>query len=346
MKVGRLASIRWVRPDKPLSAKAAKNPIARMLAATGVPTTPFNMSVRDEVIFFLQAAAEIEHSLLIQYLYAWFSLDVSNPVASGWADTVRTIAIQEMAHLITVQNLLLSLGAEPYLDRGRLHQESIPFELAPFAEVPLARFITTESPMLSQIPAGKKRDLVDQIAHIAESSGSGTGTPVTIEHVGSLYILLYWLMLPTDTSKGPWPKFPSESGLPAGRHLSPADFTGLASKRQTSDVEWPSGVDGLIIQPVTSAKPNDNDGPLSPIYQIAVQGEGWEDTANSHFNQFYAMWQPLQTQITQGKSFALKVASSPSVDPSRPGTRTITNPAAVAWAKLFNTRYQMLLLKI
>jgi hypothetical protein len=345
MITGRLASIRWVPPDRPLSAKAAKNPIARMLAATGVPTTPFGMTVRDEVIYFLQAIAEVEHSLLIQYLYAWFSLDASKPLAKGWADTVKTIAIQEMAHLITVQNMLVSIGAEPYLDRGRLYQGTIPFELAPFAEVPLARFITTESPMPSQIPAGKKRDTVEQISRIAESGVSWTGTPVTIQHVGTLYVYLYWLVLPTDTSKGPWKNFPTEP-LPAGRHLSPADFRGLDSKLQTSLDEWPTGVQDFIVQPVRSAKPNDDNGPLSPIYKISLQGEGWEDTDESHFNKFLKMWQPLQTQITQGKSFALGMASSPSVDPSRPRTRTITNQAAAAWARLFNTRYQMLLLKI
>jgi hypothetical protein len=155
MKEGRLASIRWVRPEKPLSAKGAKNPIAGKLAATGAPTPPYGMTVRDEVIFFSQPAAEIDHSLLVQYLYAWFSLDTSTLVAGGSADTVRTIAAQEMAHLITEQNLLLSLGEEPYLDHGRLHQESIPFELAPFAEVPLARFITTETPRPSKTPAGR-----------------------------------------------------------------------------------------------------------------------------------------------------------------------------------------------
>src|SRR5262249_19540078 len=162
-----------------------------------------------------------------------------------------------------------ALGAEPYLDRGRLHTETIPFQLDAIAEVPLARFITTESPLAEQITSDTKRQLAQQIASVAQ-----TGTNVSIRHVGALYVMLYWLMQPDDKTKGPWPNFPTESPLPSGKHLLPSDFTGLDSKRQSEESEWSSGDPALIIRAIRSAKPNAADGPLKAVYEIALQGEG------------------------------------------------------------------------
>jgi hypothetical protein len=345
VQLGRLSAIRWVIPKKALSAKAAKNPIARALAATGVPEPPHDMSVHEEARFLLEAAAEIEQALLVQYLYAYYSLDLDNSVAAKWAAPLRDIAVQEMAHLITVQNLLLAIGEEPYLDRGQLHKETIPFELKPFGEVPLARFITTESPLPDNIPPAKQA-LCASIKSIAIGGAPGSG-PLTIERVGSLYIKLYWLFLPTDTTKGPWTNFPAESGLPPNRHLTEADFTGLQSPLQALPNEFRGKVTGpRFVCPVRSAKPSAPDGPLQPIFQISMQGEGAEDTVKSHFNRFLALWQPMQQLIKQGQPVTLNVPINPSPDPSRPGTRTISNPAAALWANLFNVRYQMLILKI
>ena len=99
------------------------------------------MSVRDETIFLLQTAAEIEHSLLVHYLYAGFSLDAMNPDGTvnanrdKWRSSLIEIAREEMAHLLSVQNLLRSLGGPENLER-----EDFPFnvfypfrfQLAPF----------------------------------------------------------------------------------------------------------------------------------------------------------------------------------------------------------------------
>src|SRR5205823_13396607 len=76
------------------------------------PLTP-----RDNAIFLLRIAAEIEHALLVQYLYAFFSLRTSGltpeqeQLVAEWQGALFTIAQQEMAHLATVQNLLRFLGA-------------------------------------------------------------------------------------------------------------------------------------------------------------------------------------------------------------------------------------------
>jgi hypothetical protein len=83
-------------------------------------------TARLKAVYLLQIAAEIEHSLMLQYLYAAYSIDSTfgqptNPNLSrtinGWKVAIRGIARQEMAHFATVQNLLIALGDEPYCER-------------------------------------------------------------------------------------------------------------------------------------------------------------------------------------------------------------------------------------
>ena len=81
---------------------------------------------REELIYTLGKAAELEHLIICQYLYATFSLKrfpsegltaESGPIVTKWARQMLGIAIQEMLHLALVQNLLTSIGAGPHLGR-------------------------------------------------------------------------------------------------------------------------------------------------------------------------------------------------------------------------------------
>jgi hypothetical protein len=72
-----------------------------------------------ELVRLLRESAEIEHALMVQYLYAAFSIRdvysnvVGPPVSFG--NGLMSIAIQEMAHLHDVTELLVALGAAPNL---------------------------------------------------------------------------------------------------------------------------------------------------------------------------------------------------------------------------------------
>jgi hypothetical protein len=76
----------------------------------------------DKAKILLETAAEVEHALLAQYLYAALSLrtedeDPTKQTAlSEWFAEVHRIARQEMGHLMTVQNLLLAMGCRPTLN--------------------------------------------------------------------------------------------------------------------------------------------------------------------------------------------------------------------------------------
>ena len=81
---------------------------------------------REQVLYLLAEAAEIEHTLLCSYLYAAFSLKPAT--ASGllareaeaverWRQTIMGVAIEEMGHLLLVSNLLVAVGGRPHFAR-------------------------------------------------------------------------------------------------------------------------------------------------------------------------------------------------------------------------------------
>jgi hypothetical protein len=115
---------------------------------------------REELLYLLGEAAELEHSVCCTYLYAAFSLRAESgagltaaqlPVVAGWKRAINEIALQEMVHLALVNNLLAALGGAPRLGRHNLPQRSpyapeIQLTLAPFSEPALQRFLHIERP--------------------------------------------------------------------------------------------------------------------------------------------------------------------------------------------------------
>lgn len=107
-----------------------------------------------ELLRLLHVAAEIEHGLMIQYLYCAFSV---KPVYQGLAgfgapntNDLIGIAVQEMQHLGKVNQLLVALGASPTLIRADFPYEPDinPFHLRlePLSRSSLAKYTWTESP--------------------------------------------------------------------------------------------------------------------------------------------------------------------------------------------------------
>ena len=89
------------------------------------------MERRKELTYLLCQAAELEHALMCQYLYAAFSLKHSGS-RSGQASwrlsalahlMILAIAGEEMLHWAMVQNLLTAVGSAPYVHQARMpHQ--------------------------------------------------------------------------------------------------------------------------------------------------------------------------------------------------------------------------------
>jgi hypothetical protein len=119
----------------------------------------------------LTSGAEIEHALMVQYLYAAYSINANQKskeiqaIVEGWRDSILSVAREEMGHLLTVQNVLVLLGAPINLDRQMMpwdHQfYPFPFSLEPLSKRSLRYFIYAEMPRLDSVGVaapGKKRD--------------------------------------------------------------------------------------------------------------------------------------------------------------------------------------------
>ncbi len=107
-------------------APGPHGPLANVLA---VRSGTGGLEHREALIYTLGKAAELEHLVMLQYLFAAFSLKQAESegvsaeqlAAIGrWRRTLLEISGQEMLHLALVQNLLTAVGAAPRLARPEL----------------------------------------------------------------------------------------------------------------------------------------------------------------------------------------------------------------------------------
>src|SRR5499427_1413117 len=116
---------------------------------------------REQLWGLLIEAAQIEHMIMCQYLYACFSLKTEPgegltaeqaDAVARWQKTVTGIAVEEMLHLALVMNVMTAIGAAPSLSRPNFprHSEYLPpgveFALLPFGEDSLTHFLYLERP--------------------------------------------------------------------------------------------------------------------------------------------------------------------------------------------------------
>lgn len=143
---------------------AGQGRLAQVIAARGglaAPEAPFVIEHREALIYMLCQAAELEHAIMCQYLFAAFSLkqtakeglaEAELVAATRWRKQISHVATQEMLHLALVQNLLSAVGAAPHLSRPNLPQPAdhypagVQLALLPFGEAALRHFMFLERP--------------------------------------------------------------------------------------------------------------------------------------------------------------------------------------------------------
>lgn len=125
-------------------------------AAPARPSIPPEFSARDYVAYLLSIDAEIEHCLMVQYLYAAYSMGGpqvppdQRELVREWQEVILGIAKEEMGHLMCVQNVLRLIGAPLHLGREDYPWDTpfypFPFMLEPLTLDSLAKYVFTESP--------------------------------------------------------------------------------------------------------------------------------------------------------------------------------------------------------
>jgi hypothetical protein len=325
----------------------------------GLPLAPV-----DRCHVLLQIAAEIEHALMAQYLYAAFSLD------EGIAADIAAIATEEMGHLMTVQNLLALIRRRPHLQRQDFgvntppEDRIFPFDLLlePLTRTSLAKYVTAEAPQ----EIGAEEPLLDKIRKIAMAATGGEA----VNRVGVLYALL-GVIVGTDAlleaqanQPGPFQTWyqtvlelsrkPLEGGGTVGDlfgHLDDGDFDAGSEATQATKAVWnrtsTSSKASVEFRVLTATS---RLGALEALADIGTQGEGpsASDPQGTHFERFFSMFKAQFGANGDGTTpFSVLTVPSGAIIPvgqeHEADPNAITHPDTVLFARLANVRYALLI---
>src|ERR1700686_22968 len=124
-----------------------------------VAEPPLRVESREELVYLLGEACELEHGMLCEYLYAQFSLkrSVEEGITAeqlariqAWELTLIDVIKQEMLHLALATNILSAVGAAPHFERPNFptlspwYAPDVHIPLVPFGERALRHFMFHE----------------------------------------------------------------------------------------------------------------------------------------------------------------------------------------------------------
>ena len=325
-----------------------------------LPPKPEGMEWRDYLIMLLHIGAEIEHSLMVQYLYAAYSLNDRTGSArqrkkvGEWRNLILTVAKEEMGHLLTVQNLLCLLGGPVCFKRFNFPTDTpylpFPFRLEPVSAKSLAWYVYAEAPedwqtLLRTHSRNRRVRVEDDIKMVANIVGEQvvTGHAHT---VGQVYGRI--LEVISDPVRIPDSAFRADTYVHQaswddwGRGYAPPP----ARPGETKPPKVPMGERSniLIMQMATRTEA------IAALRQIGGQGESAhlrvkESDEPSHFDRFLELLDEFQREGNDWNAVH-KVPVNPTTIGGRDkpaGSTSIEQKTSLLWATLFNLRYRALL---
>lgn len=353
---------------------ALADSIIRLDAKEGIRfVRPPGVAWRDYLIMLLHIASGVEHALMVQYLYAAYSL--GGPHLNGaqaekiarWQRSILNIAREEMGHLLTVQNILALLGAPPNFNRGETPFDAavspIPFVLAPLTREIAASFTYAEmSPGVHDAKHARSiARITKETLRLARVLGQKDIRP---EPVGILYreiidvignedwipdSALHELSYESQASWDDW----GRGYAPDPKLLTPSGDVKQYSLHHRSRV--------IVMRAATRTDA------LEALHAISSQGEAehlkhphrirlaarkpdperdedeppqHQHEEPSHFERFLSIWREYPKDWRPYINLVCNPSTRPSTAPNR---FPIKDPVVLDWARLFNTRYRMLL---
>jgi hypothetical protein len=300
-------------------------PSPRLLAAASNAD-----SLANELQQMLREAAELEHALCVQYLYAAFTLrtggeaDVSASTAAltqSWRQQLTRVALQEMYHLMLVNNIAIAVGAKAHLwqpgfpqQAGKFGQITVPLSLTPFGEDTMKRFLCWERPI-------NDGWWVDTCEHCGDEARSlALSAPMMdqkYDSIGALYASISQLLWQYE---GPW-----------------------RIEGQVTSALVPFAP---LVVPIDTLEKADH-----YIGIIVTEGEGHPDNGDSlshfaYFNQIYRQFQSARKGSQDAwpdDRFAWPTVPNPTYDQASSVGTKITDPDIVAVGELFTCLYRLLL---
>jgi hypothetical protein len=289
---------------------------------------------RKELTYLLCQAAELEHALMCEYLYAAFSLkSTAGPglredqleAVESWRRVVFAIAAEEMLHWAVVQNLLTAVGSAPYVSRPHMpHQASgyppgVQLRLLPFGEAALQHFVYLERP-----------EGVDHADAEGFAPAGPPPPPMRPEEVvprGQDWATVGHLYRSVERGFAHLADKLGEDRLFMGPAFQQADETTFG---------WPD------LRPIT-----DLAGANRAIERIVEEGEGATgDWATAHYGRFLQVLGDYLAMREQDPGFEpaypVVAAGMRAVEGIEPDVY-ITDPATGGCSDLFNAVYELLL---
>jgi len=261
-----------------------------------VPEPRVVVANREDLWWLLSEAAQLEHMIMCQYLFAEFGLKQGSDeglspeqarVVDGWRKTLHSIAVDEMLHMALVANVSTAIGAAPTLGRPNFPQRSgffpspIQLDLLPFGERALQHFLYLERPEgMERLDAEGFVATAPPRAPLAADESMPRGQEFAT--IGHLYRGI-------------------DSGLRtlAARVGEMAVFVGSPRAQATPELfHWPQLI---VVTDLTSAS--------AAVAEIIEQGEGARgDWQHAHYGRFLNILQEYHEQL----------ALDPSFEPTRP----------------------------
>ncbi|MFP5285424.1 MAG: ferritin-like domain-containing protein [Thermoanaerobaculia bacterium] len=331
----------------------------------------FDLLKRKRLIPLLREAAEIEQQVMVQYLYAAYSLkkfpDATCTPAEfesvrRWGTVLLSVARSEMEHLALVNGMLSAVGAHPFFKRQNIPVQfsyykgeslargrdetgtepcDIPFLFERFNLDTIGRFVCIESPSRQTLDEHRMR-----VPEWCFSCGGGTAPRFRLQ-AEEPYPMAE-SNIPDDPEVGGLLKAAPESLRPGSiqeLYDQIADlfkalngrgnlFTGNPNSQVFVPVEYQVNIFPIV----------DLSTALSAIRLITEEGEGTDAPPDyqSHFTRFFTIHDELQELLAkagrEGRRF------EPALPlPLNPRRKDVENPFARDLFELFNYTYATLL---
>jgi CDGSH-type Zn-finger protein/uncharacterized Fe-S cluster protein YjdI len=285
---------------------------------------------REQLLYFLHEAAEIEHNLMCCYLYAAFSLkrvdarwtDEQAQAVARWRRVITGVALEEMTHLCLVGNLMSALGAPGHFNRPNFPIDSGPYpadfviRLQPFSRATIEHFEFLERPVTADLRDGE--GFVPRRSY-RRGAPAGRLSPGAKDYatVGELYATL-------------------RAGIEAfvGAHGEAALFLGDPARQVDAGLAPLPGVCAITDLASTHRA----------LDTIVTQGEGAGDEEHdSHFCRFTRLHQEFDQLTAADPHFepAWPAATNPVMNPPPipDGKVHIAEPTIARWLDIGNALY-------
>jgi len=308
------------------------------------------VKTREELLYLLMRASELEHDLACVYLYAGYSLksdlreggltEDELTAVRGWKRKLAGVAVEEMLHLGQVCNLMTAVGGAPHFTRASLPLPATAFPfgldiaLEPFSQRLIERLVCYEMPEDGVLPKERHAEYERIRRRVAQKADGGAFLraqnaiepfDVDFRTVGEFYHKVESAFSHIDPSR-------LFIGDPAAQ-ATPQYLDFPKELIAVTDAASASRAIEMIVEQGESPTAEHPDAHFCVFDSIRREYEAMTERARNERRLFDPVRPLLSNPCTRGIC-------------ETPGTNRITDPVAQELAALFNSAYALMLMML